>query len=223
MILFLSLICILLSIHRPFFFLTMQEWEALLGQVEPQWRGGLRVLRRMQLTGGGGGGGAGTPSSLPGGVRHRRRGSRISRGGSGSGSLDGPQGFLHTITAATTTTTSGGGGGNNNTLSGSLPFQHQQQQQHHNSSESSSLFGGSPRLPQVPERCAILNFAASKKANVGSRATGFFNKRGPVLLLCLLCVVIVSLQIGLLAVQLRNRANGGGVCCCSWEARKGLC
>lgn len=44
---------------------TNEEWEALLQQVEPQWRGGLRVLRRMQLSGG-------SPSA----PRHRRRNSR---------------------------------------------------------------------------------------------------------------------------------------------------
>lgn len=50
---------------------TNEEWERLLSQVEPQFRGGLRALRRTQVHAAGGPAAVG--STAP---RHRRRGSR---------------------------------------------------------------------------------------------------------------------------------------------------
>jgi hypothetical protein len=51
---------------------TNEEWEKLLSQVEPQWRGGLRALRRTQVQAAGAGPVA-VGLTAP---RHRRRGSR---------------------------------------------------------------------------------------------------------------------------------------------------
>jgi hypothetical protein len=185
---------------------TNEEWEALMEHVEPQWRGGLRALRRMQLASssqqGGGGGGIGgatttSASPLPGGPRHRRRGSRASRAGSGAfefqnisrelGNGGGSGGAVHLQFGGTGTginTNAGGGGGN-------------------------MSFPSSPRLACVLESRAMLGDdapftakAAAIASCFGRRVMHFVSKRGPALLLCLLCFIIVCLQIGLLAVQL---------------------
>ncbi|KAL4527599.1 hypothetical protein Ndes2526A_g08627 [Nannochloris sp. 'desiccata'] len=178
---------------------TNEEWEALMRQVEPQWRGGLRALRRMQVAssqqgGGGGGGGsgiAGTASPLPGGPRHRRRGSRASRGGSGAfefqnisrepGNGGGSSGNINNTGAD-----GANSGGNDNTS-----------------------FPSSPRLPCVLESRAMLGDDAPLTAKAAAisqcmwkRTMDFARKKGPVLLLCLLCFTIVCLQLCLLAIQL---------------------
>jgi VAD1 Analog of StAR-related lipid transfer domain/GRAM domain len=199
-----------------------EEWEALMAQVEPQWRGGLRALRRMQLAtsqqggggsnGGGGGGGTTTSTSpLPGGPRHRRRGSRASRGGSGAfefqnisrelGNGGDSGGAMHLQFGG------GGGVGGVNTSNGGI-------------GGGFMSFPSSPRLPCVFEGHSMLGEDASFTARAAamascflSKLTNFASKKGPVLLLCLLCFIIVCLQMSLLAFQLGydplNVFNGG--------------
>jgi hypothetical protein len=177
---------------------TNEEWEALMGQVEPQWRGGLRALRRMQVASsqaGGAGTATMTASPLPGGPRHRRRGSRTSRAGSGAfefqnlnirelGSGGGSGGAVHLQFGGPSAAAAVGG---NNNLS----------------------FPSSPRLPCVFESHSMLGEDASLVARTAAVSTCLFrrtkdylSRRGPVLLLCLLCVIIVCLQLSLLAVHM---------------------
>ena len=59
----------------------------MIAHVDPQWRGGLRALKRMQMASATGAQGTAV-SPLPGGPRHRRRGSRITASRAGSGGLD---------------------------------------------------------------------------------------------------------------------------------------
>jgi len=174
---------------------TNKEWEDLMGQVEPQWRGGLRALRRMQVASiqqggdGGGGGGTSSKSPLPGGPRQRRRGSRASRSGGFEfqniskelGNGDGSGGAMHTQFG-------GGGGGDAN---------------------KNTALTSSTQMPCLLETRATLGDAAPLTAKAAAlaqcawkRMMDFTSKKGPVLLLCLLCSIVICLQVSLLAAHL---------------------
>lgn len=155
---------------------TNEEWEALLASVEPQWRSGLRSLRRMQLTNQ-----ATATSPLPGGPRHRRRGSRSSRGGSASVDFQSYHSPFGPGGTSSPRTASGGD------LVPNSPTVH-----------------SSPALPRVPESRVMLGEVNGERGGLWSSIRGFFSGRGPMLMLCLLCTVIICLQVGLLTMQVRK-------------------
>ena len=185
-----------------------EEWEALLAQVEPQWRGGLRALRRMQLqtttttTGGGVGVGAGGGSSGPVSPslavsRHRRRVSRTSRSGSagfelqtqGSGPMNIPMN-VQTVPPPSSSPVP------------ASPFLARVPEGRPSSAAATDGLHAAPTAPAVTQNKTKTN----RLSYVIDRVSGFLSRRGPVLLLCLLLSVVVLLQCGLFVLQLRKTA-----------------
>ena len=156
---------------------TNEEWAALLASVEPQWRSGLRSLRRMQLNTQ-----TNVASPLPGGSRHKRRGSRSSRGGSIGVDF---QSYHHSNPFGTVSSPHAGGGD----IFPSSPTVHSHT---------------SPALPRVPESRAVLGEDSLESEGVWKKVKGFLSARGPILMLCLLCFVIICMQVALFTVQVRK-------------------